>query len=382
MRVLYLLGMFSGVLLAGCVTSTPPAPSQAEITRLVQDHLIVIKNSDFEPVVSKMKDKEIIFLGEAHGIKALNRTSGELAVALAAERPVVWAQESCYGSYLWMEAVSLGKQKDLNPWPGPEIIINFNSNRSPEKKILMTAIDIYHSIDTDKPGYIQYLQFLAGWSSCRTVTKTINEKIALLSEQDTFDKMDSYLKDLDRLFRRYSETFSSEDWEEIQFSMDLLRASCRYEYLTANEDWDKNAKRFWDIYSIRYRYFNKTIERAYEKARKRSGMLICLVGSWHVDLSHRCEAKYFKERYSLTKGKTASIRLIPLYSDKNKNRNKNVQEIDISVNNLMGNSDYGYLDLNELKKDAKQNLAWSNYFTHRGPKYDGLLFVRAEKKEK
>lgn len=218
---------------------------------------------------------------------------------------------------------------------------------------------------------------MAGWSSCRTVTKTINEKIALLTEQDTFKKMDVYLKDMDRLFRRHSETFSTEDWEEIQFSMDLLRASNRYEYLAeSSKDWKR--ERFWDIYSIRYRYFKKTIERAYEKARKRSGMLICLVGHWHVDVSHRCEAKYFKERYSLTKGKTASIRLVPLYSDKSKRRDENVQEIDVSVNNLMGNSDYGYLDLNELKKDANQNLAWSDYFTHRVPKYDGLLFVRVE----
>lgn len=142
MRELALMSILTGALLTGCTTAIPSAPSQAEITKLVQDHLIVIKGSDFEPIVSKMKDKEIVFLGEVHRINALNRTSGELAVALAAERPVVWAHECCYGAYPRMEAVSLAKEKDLIPWNCPEIIINFNSNRSPEKKILMTAIDI------------------------------------------------------------------------------------------------------------------------------------------------------------------------------------------------------------------------------------------------
>jgi hypothetical protein len=190
------------------------------------------------------------------------------------------------------------------------------------------------------------------------------------------------LKDLEDLFHRHFETFSSEDQEEILFSMEFLKESNRYIYYCKiiYPNHKLNPSQFRLVYDIRLRYFCKTIERAYKKAQKRNGILICQVGNWHIDSSHQCEARYFERKYSQTKGKTASIRLIPVYSDQKSNGDESVSEIDIAVKTLMGNNRYGYLDLNELKKDAWQTLVWSNHFTHRGPKYDGLLFVNVEQK--
>jgi len=373
--LLLIISVAADIFLTGCVTTKPPAPSQEELTSLIRNHLVLLEYPDFEPVVSRLKNKEIVFLGEVHHVEALIQTGGALTVALAKKKPAVWAHECCYSTYPLMEAISMGKEENLIPWNCPETIQSFNSTHSSEKKILMTAVDIEYSVYKHKPGTVRFLQFLASRSSSESATKILNKKIAFLTEQDTFNKMNEYLKDLDCLFRRHFETFSSEDQEEILFYIDLLKASNRYGYLNQDNDWKKSGSRFWKVYNIRYRYFNKTIERAYEKARKCGGILICQLGEWHIDASHRCEAQYFERKYRLTKGKTASIRLIPLYSDQEKNHSENIPEIDITVKNLMGNSRYGYLDLNELTEDAVQMLAWSDYFTHDGPKYDGLLFI-------
>lgn len=387
MRMPVIICLISGIFLAGCTTTPPSKPSPTEMAKLVRDHLILMDGNDLSPVVSQVKDNEIVFLGETHNEKYLLETGGVLAVALTAERPVVWAYESGYGSHLLMEEISLGKNKGLTFPRCPETIRSFNANCNPEQKILMTATDIENSIHKWesiewKSIPVKFLQLLAGKSSSKNVTKEINEKIALLPEQDTFNKMDSYLNDLDRLFCKHFKTFSNEDQEENHFSMDLLNESNRYGYYSKilYPNHKLNPSQFQKVYDIRFRYFCKTIERAYKKARKRNGILICQVGNWHIDSSHRCEARYFEKTYSKTKGKTVSIRLIPLYSDKKKDENERVQDIDINVKNLMGNRRYSYLDLNELKKNAGQTLAWSQHYTHRDPKYDGVLYVRISPK--
>jgi hypothetical protein len=126
--------------------------------------------------------------------------------------------------------------------------------------------------------------------------------------------MNVYLKNLKKLFLQHFGTFSSVDQEEILFSLDLLRASNRfYQYSAAGGI----AEFFYRPLDIRQKYFSKTIERAYRKAKKRKAILLCLVGSSHIysDHKYKCEARYFAEHYPLTKGKVATINLVPLYSD-------------------------------------------------------------------
>ena len=86
--------------------------------------------------------------------------------------------------------------------------------------------------------------------------------------------------------------------------------------------------------------------------------------------------------YSLTKGKVASIGLVPLHYD-TRETNDNVTEkhndIDSIVKTLMKDEEYSYLSLSKLQENTNNSFKWSKYYSSSGPKYDGLLFVRIEK---
>jgi len=136
----------------------------------------------------------------------------------------------------------------------------------------------------------------------------------------------------------------------------------------------------WDI---RTKYFIKTIERAYQKAQKRKAILMCRVGAPHASLTKKYfEARYFAKKYSPTKGKVASIGLVPLYYDvreTNDNVTEKYNDIDSIVKTLMKDYEYSYLSLPDLQKNTNNSFKWSKYYSSSGPKYDGLLFVRIEK---
>lgn len=248
----------------------------------------------------------------------------------------------------------------------------------------MTAVDIEHSIYyNNKKETVLFLQDLAGRSTSDAARRTIQKDITQLTTQDTFDKVNRYLKKLKGVFLQHLDTFSSEDQDEILFSLDLLQASNQsHQYTSAQGgDW-KNplVLRGWEI---REKYFIKTIERAYRKAQKRKAILLCRVGAPHSFLTDkRYQARYFAKKYSLTKGKVASIGLVPLYYDI-RETNDNVTEkrnnIDSIVKILMKDNEYSYLSLSDLQKDTNNSFKWSKYFSNSGPKHDGLLFVKIEK---
>ena len=99
-------------------------------------------------------------------------------------------------------------------------------------------------------------------------------------------------------------------------------------------------------------------------------------------LDNKTEARYFAKKYSPTKGKVAAINMVPLYYDA-RETNDTVTEarndIDSIVKTLMKDDEYSYLSLSELQRDTNNSFKWSKYYSNRGPKYDGLLFVRIEK---
>lgn len=274
----------------------------------------------------------------------------------------------------FMEAASFGNPKAAKSIRIPKCIQEFNSSQTDdENKILMTAIDIEHTIYHKKTDPVLFLQDLASRSTSDTAVQTINKEVAQLTAQDTYDKMNRYLKKLKEVFLQHFDTFSSEDQDEILFYFDLLQASNRYQYI--KEDWQR-------AHPIRYRYFKKTIKRAYQKARKRKAILLCRVGNWHISLKDKTEARYFARDYSLTKGKVASIGLVPLYYDIHEMKDTGAEkhkDIDSIVKMLMKDYEYSYLSLSELQKSTSNSFKWSKYYSSSGPKYDGLLFVKIEK---
>ena len=362
--------------------SCPPnaeLPSSTQLNEVIKKNLILLSDGDFEYLPSDLKENEIIFLGEIHKVKPLADAASKLSVYLASHRPVVYALETCYGVHPLLEAVSFGSKKPINPMIYPETIRAFNSNRTEDKKILLTAIDIEHSIYNNKKETKLFLQELANRSISDAASQAINEEVARLTDQNTFDKVNRYLKKIKKVFLQHFDTFSPEDRDEILFSMKLLTASNRYhQYMDAGRI-TKALMRPWDI---RYKYFIKTIERAYRKAKKRNAILLCQVGAWHASLNNKSEARYFAKIYSPTKGKVTSINMVPMYYDTRETNDTVTEEhnnIDSIVKTLMKDCKYSYLSLSELKKHTNNSFVWSKYYNSSGPNYDGLLFVRIEK---
>ena len=375
-HVLCYCSLFS---LSSCTLMTNTVPAPTQLSNLLKQNLVLLPDNDFEHLPPSLKENKIIFLGEIHKVKPLIQAASRLAVYLATYKPVVYALELVYGAHPLMEAVSLGAEKQINPMQYTETIRAFNANQTEDKKILLTALDIEHSIYNNKKETKLFLQELANRSTSDAASYAISEEVTHLTVQDTYGKMNRYLEKLKKVFSQHFDTFSSEDRDEILFSMELLTASNRYYQYKAAGGITEALTRPWDI---RHKYFIKTIERAYRKAQKRKAILLCRVGTAHARLDHKLEAWYFAKKYSRTKGRVGSIGLIPLYydtSETNDTVTEKYNDIDSIVKILMKDYEYSYLPLSELQKNSKNSFKWSKYYSNSAPKYDGLLFVRIEK---
>ena len=378
-KLLFILLSLTLVIMCSCASRTSAILSPEQLNDVVKQNLILLHDIDFEYLPSDLKENEIIFLGEIHKEPHLHMAASRLAIYLANHKPVVYAAECHYGYGPFMEAASLGNPNSVifKSWGNKPIRINdvvqiFNESQTEDRKILMTAIDIEHSIYHTKPDTVLFLQELANRSASGIAKQTINAKLFQLTAQDTYDKMNRYLEELKKVFLQHLNTFSPEDKDEILFSMELLTASNYYQYY---KDDRHNA------HKLRYRYFKKTIERAYRKAKKRKAILLCRVGNTHARLDYELEARYFAKKYSPTNGKVVAINMVPLYYDAHEKNDvtKEQNDIDSIVKTLMKDDEYSYLSLSELQRKTNNSFKWSKYYSNRGPKYDGLLFIKIEK---
>jgi hypothetical protein len=247
-----LLCCISLVFLSSCTLGTNTVPAPTQLSNLLKQNLVLLPDNNFEYLPSELKENEIIFLGETHKVKPLANAADHLVVYLANYSPVVHALESCYGFSPFMEAGSLGNPKTAKPIGIPESIQTFNSNQAVDKKILMTAIDVEHAIYHTKSDTVLFLQDLASRSTSGTASQVINKEVVQLTSQDTYDKMNRYLKNLEKVFLQHLDTFSPEDQDEILFSMELLAASNRYQYIRRGLINSQG-----DPYKLRYRYFKR-----------------------------------------------------------------------------------------------------------------------------
>ncbi|MHC4758053.1 MAG: hypothetical protein ACYTE8_05310 [Planctomycetota bacterium] len=383
-RLFVILLSLTLMIMSSCSLQTSTIPPPAQLKELIKQNLVLLPDSDFDYLPSDLKENEIIFLGEIHKMPHLYMAASRLAIYLANHKPVVYAVECNYSFGPFLEAASLGNPKSVifksygnKPVRIHGVIEAFNSGQTADRKILMTALDLEHSVYHTKSDTVLFLQDLANRSSSDTTKQIINEKIIQLTDQDTYDKMNSYLEELKKVFLQHLNTFSSEDRDEILFSMELLMASNYYQYHKKDYKNDRH-----NAHKLRYRYFKKTIERAYRKAKKREAILLCRVGNTHARLDYKLEARYFAKKYSPTKGKVAAINMVPLYYDARETNDAVTEEhnnIDSIVKTLMKDYEYSYLALSELQQKTNNSFKWSKYYSNSGPKYDGLLFVRIER---
>ena len=382
-RVLHLIVKFLFLYIVVCFFSSCVFEMSHEIsTKNLHDsvnaNLQLFDGSNLIKLSDVLCDNEIIFLGEVHGIAPLIETAAQLSVHLAKHRPVVYASELTYGLSFFVEPVSLGNPTPSTNYNIPKCIKEFNYNQNAENKILVTAIDVEHSVYTNKRATSVYLLELVSRSSSSNAKELIGKEVAQLSNQDSFANMDRFLKRLKKVIVRHIDTFAPEDQEEVMFFMELLVASNRF-YRYTNES---GISKFWLIprgWDIREEYFIKTVERAYWKAQKRAAILLCRVGIGHITADKKNLGRHFRQAYRPTKGKVACVNMMPIYYD-NSEPNCPDKSIDSVVKHLMKDYEYGYLSLNDLQKNTDYSLSWSRHFYGKRPKYDGILFVRIVQK--
>ena len=350
-----------------------------KLRSLVEDGRIEFPSKgDFSFFLPYVKDKRIIFIAEfPHKVYAIKSAAWEFAVFLASGHGAsVFAKECAYGLHPIFEEASMGRALPSQDDPIPTAIRKYNESVADEEKLLVTAIDIEHTINRGKPETVRYLNYLADSSSSSSARNEIKRAIPRLLKLKERKDIHEYLDTLEDLFARHRDTFSSADWEEIDFSFELMRASVDHQLLPS--------KPTAEFAEIRGEYFRETIKRAYEKAKKRGGSLLCYVGGEHASkaphqkgdehLGKRNEAEFFHTVYPETKGKVASILITPLTYRGGTERYPTGDVEDIAYL-LSGDEEQVFISLSGLA-DHAGDLSWSRYFTTDGPKYDGILFVK------
>jgi len=368
------------------VVSSVFQPEKLEDLKLLLEQCPVGRptKEDYSCVLPQVKDASIIFLGDSrHYIPEIKRVRQELGVFLAQHANVrVIGFESMYGLHPFMEAESLGKAETSDYVSST--ILNYNTSVPDNSKVLVTALDVDHSINHSKSKTVKYFEHLAALSSsdrCVTELKRAIPKLLSLKEQG---ELHEYLDGLETTFSQYRDTFSDEDWDEVSFSLKLMHASVDFQLITYKRRWIPLPRRMRiRLQEIRAEFFRKTVERAFAKAEVRKGKLLCIVGGAHAVkcplgkgnslIGKWTEADYFHRIHADTQGKVASI-LVNALSFKGRPY-ETKSDLDAIAYEMMDDGELLYIPLTALAEHS-YHLAWSKYFSSHGPRFDGVIFLR------
>lgn len=342
---------------------------------------------DLSCLLPQIKPAPIIFLGESprHGIPEVKQAGVALAIDLARHAQVrVVGFEWIYGMHPFVEAESLGQPTD-KPHVEPEIL-RYNASAPDNRKLLVTALDIEHSLGhADKSGTIRYLENLANRSSSRESATILKCAITKLPSLKNANELHSFLNDLQVLFESQETTFGPEDWEELTFSLALMHGSVDFQNAYQKEARGERigADELAFGYDRRAEFFRRTIERALLKARARGGSLVCYVGGAHAIktrmkqsgslVQQRAEAAHFHHSHPATRGQVKSI-LIQAVSFQGQHFSRKWDLDDIAYD-MLRDGEWLYMPLAMLATPA-DDLSWSQYFSPDGPKHDGILFIK------
>ena len=133
------------------------------LDRLLSDGTYaVVQPTDLSAILDRVQDAEIVFVGEdRHHIPAVIDVAFRLGLSLADHSSIkVFALEGLYGFHPFMEQASLSA---LSADAFDELVVQYNQRKPEAERILMTAIDIEHSIAMPNIWYLaaDYLFHLA-----------------------------------------------------------------------------------------------------------------------------------------------------------------------------------------------------------------------------
>jgi len=351
---------------------------------IVQNNLGQAVNGDFSCLLDQLEDAKLVFLGESpHYTVEIKQAVMELSVYLAEHANArVLGCESLYGFHPFMETESMEANEPAQ-YISP-VVLNYNKGVPDDLKLLVTALDIEHAINHSKHRTVNFLDHLAERSSSDEGQAEIKQFVPELTSAQDRDQLHAFLDELEGLFDAYKETFTAEDWEGISSALEIMHASVDYQMsFNKKGNYWRGRGKMMSIQEIRAKYFRRTVERALAKAEDRRGKLICYVGGMHAiktplgwydhHFYPRAEASYFDQVHARTKGRVASVLLHALsFEGKTFKRSSDLDDV---VYELMGDANHFYLPIAALEKESGC-LAWSRYFTHSGPKYDGVLFFK------
>jgi hypothetical protein len=364
-----------------------------DISRLLSDGTyVVVKPDDFSPLLSRIGDAKIIFVGEdRHGIPEVIDVAYGLGVYLADRIGMkVFGIEGLYEWHPFMEKAS---RSALSANPSDDRIVSYNKIRPESERILMTGIDVEHSIGMPNLRYatVDYLFHLAhlstSWNAAQVLLKAASALFDLKEPPETHKQLDGIWE----MYKSYESTFGDEDWENIRFSFELFHESL--DHLAQIGQYSSNAEIPLKVRELRGKGFRQTIEKAYLKAQKRASKLYCYVGDVHAFkapvtklVQERMdkwppatwpEAMYFNRMYESTRGKVFSLLLRTLISHQHGENSYNPKgDLDDVVFERMGSANLMYVDLTKIYEEHGSDCRISMYFTDHRPVTDGVFFFR------
>ena len=340
---------------------------------------------DFTFIDRIASGKRVLFIGEIpHHVPDICPVVLGLSLHLRKEIGYsVLAQERVYSCWPYEEAQSLGNSGSLpnvlpqsERAPDPQIWLGplpaYNRSAPSDQRLLSTTLDLDHAIYHTKPQTVLYLGYLASLSSSSEARADLANAIPALLKLKGRAEIDNYLDDLGRRFHAAWGSFSPANQEEIDFSLALERASIDFQFGT-----------FAGVilhYDLRSEYFRKTIQRAWAKAERSGGSLICHVGWGHAWLDQRpsdCEAGYFDQQFPATLGRVGSVLIEKLSGciDFNLNGDFRPSALEMAALARMGDKDRIYVDLRD-KSWASVKHRPRKFFPGNVPHYDGILFIK------
>lgn len=341
-----------------------------------------IDGKDFSCLESITRDTKIIFMAESrHYVAEFKDAFFDIAVYLHQHANVrVVALESLYGLHPFLEDASLGKipiSSEVPFEPFVEKIAEYNKDLAQKNKLLVTTIDIEHSINHTKDVTVRYLSHLADYATLSTASQELKKVINKLHDLKERGEIHSYLNNLEEHWERNKEHFADDVIEEIRFSLELMHASIDYQLLPREDT--------IEFEEIRGKYFRATIQRALAKAEERNGILLCYVGATHAVKTpkpaneHWCgqwtEACYFAQEYPPTAGKTASILLCAAAYKNQSDYSEDIGPLERVCLDSAPQSKVSFLNLSRLDMSTV-GVTDTRYVSQYGTKFDGIVFLR------
>ncbi len=327
-------------------------------------------------IAGDTRTAEMIFIGEMpHHNKTVTGYVHRLTVELSKiSKYGILAMESFYCLYPFFERRSAAGEGD--PFIG-SVITDYNREVSKEKRIIVTSIDMAHSIK-HSPAYVhRFIDFLSAGTQDEKVRELFRNHSEKILSLRTISEKENFIGELKKMIAEHGHSFDERTGEELDFYAGLLMHSLGNTE-AANEAERKSRS------DTRNMWFIETIRRALERTRHHGAKMICYVGAPHAYKAYlndddyyvgeTPEAMYFNG--TVFPDKVYSILIRPFFLDGDGERTEKIEDpVEKIAYEKTGDGDGIFIDLKELKKRNMQ-LPHARYWKDDVFQFDALIYVR------